>query len=264
MDKKLIFFDIDGTLIPEGDTEITKSAVEAIKRAQENGHLCFINTGRPIGTVSSNIMDVSFDGYICGCGTYITYHDREILHVGLEEEIIAELIRWNQKEKIDIFFEGPDGLTFPPESSFKDLSFVEDYFRSQNVNVRYFSYNAKVDFCADKFSMWFDEKNPPLAFRTFLDQKFSVIERGKDFWEVIPKGYSKATGIDDLLDYLGMDLADTISIGDSANDIAMLEHTGQSVLMGNGTPELKQMVTYVTADIEEDGVYQALKHFQLI
>ena len=45
MDKKLIFFDIDGTLIPEGDTEITKSAVEAIKRAQENGHLCFINTG---------------------------------------------------------------------------------------------------------------------------------------------------------------------------------------------------------------------------
>lgn len=69
MDKKLIFFDIDGTLIPEGDTEITKSAVEAIKRAQENGHLCFINTGRPIGTVSSNIMDVSFDGYICGCGT---------------------------------------------------------------------------------------------------------------------------------------------------------------------------------------------------
>ena len=44
----------------------------------------------------------------------------------------------------------------------------------------------------DKFSMWFDEKNPPLAFRTFLDQKFSVIERGKDFWEVIPKGYSKS------------------------------------------------------------------------
>ena len=81
---------------------------------------------------------------------------------------------------------------------------------------------------------------------------------------LVQKGYSKATGIDDLLDYLGMDLADTISIGDSANDIAMLEHTGQSVLMGNGTPELKQMVTYVTADIEEDGVYQALKHFQLI
>lgn len=264
MSKKLIFFDIDGTLIAEESTDITESAVKALKKAQANGHLCFINTGRPIGTVGSSIMQYPFDGYVCGCGTYITYHGKEILHAEIEEELVGELIKWNEKENIDIFFEGRRGLIFPPEASFKDLLSSERYFKKQNVDVQYYAYNGDINFCADKFSMWFDHQNPPLKFRSFLEEHFSIIERDIDFWEVIPKGYSKATGIDYLLNYLDVDIQDTISIGDSPNDIAMLEHTGKSVLMGNGSPELKDMVTYVTADIEDHGIYQALKYFDII
>lgn len=264
MNQKLIFFDIDGTLVADGSADITKSAVEALEKVQENGHLCFINTGRPMGSVGMKIRQYPFDGYVCGCGTHVTYRKKEILHVVIGLDMIQELVAWNQKEKMDIFFEGSEGLIFPPKADFKDLALMETYFKKQGAEIRYFQYDKPIDFHADKFSMWFDPDHPPLRFRAFLEQYFSVIEREKDFWEVIPRGYSKATGIDALLNYLGMDITDTISVGDSPNDIAMLEHTGQSILMGNGSSSLKDIVTYVTTDIEEDGIYQAMKHFQLI
>ncbi|MDO4168790.1 MAG: Cof-type HAD-IIB family hydrolase [Lachnospiraceae bacterium] len=264
MNQKLLFFDIDGTLVADGSSNITESAIRAIKKAQANGHLCFVNTGRPIGSVGDNIQNYPFDGYICGCGTYIKYRKKEILHVEIDPKLVQELIKWNQREKIDIFFEGKEGLVFPPESSIKDLNLVERYFKKQGVAIQYYQYEEKIDFQTDKFTMWFDPKQPPLEFRSFLEHHFSVIERDIDFWEVIPKGYSKATGIDDLLKHLNMDIADTISFGDSVNDISMLEHTEQSVLMGNGAPELKDLVTYVTTDVREDGIYRALKHFRLI
>ena len=47
----VIFFDIDGTLLPEGHTEVPEDALSAIRAAQENGHLCLINTGRALGHI---------------------------------------------------------------------------------------------------------------------------------------------------------------------------------------------------------------------
>ena len=77
-DRKLLFFDIDGTLLSEKTHTVPQSAKEALKKAKENGHLIFINTGRPISTIDQEIHDLNPDGYICGCGTYITYHDQVI------------------------------------------------------------------------------------------------------------------------------------------------------------------------------------------
>lgn len=46
MSRKMLFFDIDGTLVAEGTHYLPQSAVNAIRKARENGHLVFINTGR--------------------------------------------------------------------------------------------------------------------------------------------------------------------------------------------------------------------------
>ena len=71
--KKLIFFDIDGTLITDGPGEhlIPGSLPRTLNALQENGHLCFINTGRALAEIDSVIRSLPFNGYVCGCGTYI-------------------------------------------------------------------------------------------------------------------------------------------------------------------------------------------------
>ena len=55
-----------------------------------------------------------------------------------------------------------------------------------------------------------------------------------------------------------------MAFGDAFNDIPMFKETGISVAMGNAKPEVKQIADHVTDDIDQDGLYQALRHFQLI
>ena len=65
---KIMFFDIDGTLIPEdGDHKIPESAVRALRLAREAGNLLFINTGRPVFNVGRELRCLGFDGFVCGC-----------------------------------------------------------------------------------------------------------------------------------------------------------------------------------------------------
>ena len=79
MNRKLIFFDIDGTIIPEDTGVIPESTKEAIKKAKENGHLVFINTGRTFSGITQPIFDLEFNGYVCGCGTHIYFDGKKIL-----------------------------------------------------------------------------------------------------------------------------------------------------------------------------------------
>ena len=72
MNRKLLFFDIDGTLLAGGiPGYIPDSAIEALKQAQANGHYIFINSGRTYGFMPEAIKEFPFDGYVCGCGTEV-------------------------------------------------------------------------------------------------------------------------------------------------------------------------------------------------
>ena len=82
--------------------------------------------------------------------------------------------------------------------------------------------------------------------------------------EFIPKGSSKATGIHKLCELLGVDIADTYALGDSVNDLDMLEAVGHGIAMGNGTSAAKDVAEYVTAPLWEDGVKRAMEHYMLI
>ncbi len=86
--RKLLFFDIDGTILSEGEKRyIPDSAVEAVHKLQQNGHLCFINSGRSWSEINDNIIDLGFDGFVCGCGTFINYHGKPLLADELPMEL---------------------------------------------------------------------------------------------------------------------------------------------------------------------------------
>ena len=59
-------------------------------------------------------------------------------------------------------------------------------------------------------------------------------------------------------------MKDSISVGDGFNDVKMLEGASLSIAMGNSPKEIKDISDFVTDDIYKDGVYNALKHFNLI
>ena len=93
---------------------------------------------------------------------------------------------------------------------------------------------------------------------------FLILEHVENVVEFVPKGTSKATGIKWLCNDLDIPHDETYAIGDSVNDLEMLESVGHGIAMGNSMPPVKEIAEYVTSDISDDGVKNALKHYGLI
>ena len=82
--------------------------------------------------------------------------------------------------------------------------------------------------------------------------------------EFVPKGNLKGNRHQMAVQSSGYPLDETYAIGDSVNDLEMLESVGHGIAMGNSMPPVKEIAEYVTSDISDDGVKNALKHYGLI
>ena len=74
----------------------------------------------------------------------------------------------------------------------------------------------------------------------------------------------KAKGIGQVLAHYGLTAEEAIAFGDSDNDLDMLQAVKIAVAMGNACDEAKQCADYITTDVDDDGIWNALKHFELI
>lgn len=260
MNRKIVFFDIDGTLLSEVTRKIPESAITAIHRLQKNGHLAFINTGRALSFIDKEIFDIKFDGLLCGCGTFISYHNEIILHHKFSKTMCMNIVKLLRKYKIDAVLEGKDksyGDVYDKINTQIFRDFVADFKHP------YDTWEAK-DLSFDKFFLYSDDSKSMEQFQKELENEIIFIDREKGFFEAVPKEFSKATGIKEIADFLSVDLKDTIAIGDSNNDLMMFEAAGISIAMGNAPENIKNKVDFVTTDVDKNGIYQALEHFQLI
>lgn len=102
------------------------------------------------------------------------------------------------------------------------------------------------------------------AFHNVFKNTLEFILRGEGFYELVPLEFSKATGIKHLIEHLDIPHQNTYAIGDSTNDLSMLEYVKNSIAMGNSNPLLFDLVSFVTKDIEEDGIEYALNYYNII
>ena len=262
MNRKIAFFDIDGTLTSEIDGSIPESTISAIRSARENGHLMFINTGRCFQNVEKRFRDIGFDGYICGCGTNIYCDGKELFHISQTHDVTMQLLEAARKCNVDIIFESSKELAFDLSRPLIDPEAILEYhtFLDRNYEMPYDLENP--NFFCDKFVIWFQKPEQLARFRETSDKYFTCIDRGGTFREFVPIGYSKATGLRQVLNYYGLTKEDAYAFGDSNNDLPMLSCLPNSVAMGNASPaSLCEKVSFVTKKASEDGIAFALKHF---
>lgn len=265
MDKKIAFFDIDGTLTSEVDGSIPDSAIKAIRQARTNGHLMFINTGRCFQNVEQRFRDIGFDGYICGCGTNIYCDGTDVLYHPQSHETIMTILKAARQTNVDILFESRKEVCFDltrPLRHPKALFHYEE-FKSHNYNMPEDLENP--NFFCDKFVVWYETQHQLEVFRQTSDKWFDCIDRGGTFREFVPYGFSKATGIQFVLDYYGLNMDNAYAFGDSNNDLTMLSYTKNSIAMGNANPpSLKELVSYVTTNASNNGIQNALTHYHFL
>ena len=82
---KLVFFDIDGTLL-DSEMQVPESTMQALHRLKENGHKIAICSGRPYSIIYPFLLEMGFDGVIASAGAYIRYGVVLLYRSTLEQE----------------------------------------------------------------------------------------------------------------------------------------------------------------------------------
>ncbi len=264
MDRKILFFDMDGTLW-DYRNYIPESTINAIKLAQKNGHKAFINTGRSRSFIRErNILDIGFDGIVSGCGTMIEAGDEVVFSRFFPEGEVDRILEITARYHFKLIVEGTKCLYANAREFYgddRDGYYIKKIERELGEDLKPLSCvrEGKIQ----KFScstLGCDRA----GFMEELSDSYDFIEHNDIVMEVVPKGYNKGTAIKKVCELLGADEKDTIAFGDSINDREMLIEAGTGVVMGSGTDEAKRYADYVTSGLLEDGIMNAMKHFDLI
>ena len=209
-------------------------------------------------------MPLGFDGVLAGCGTYVEFQGEERFYYQIPLEEIQRTNDFLRQIGAAYVLEGRhliylDAERFPEDSVFPRG--LEQMLGEKMVRVTGNESSLEVSkFCVN----YLKEQNIQRELEQEIGKNYTIIHRGGDFMEVVPKGYNKATGIQAVCEILGVAHEDTYSFGDSTNDLDMLEYTAHSIAMGDGMQQAKDAAEYVTAALWEDGIYQGCKHYGLI
>ena len=261
MGRKLVVFDVDGTIIA-GNT-IPDSAVAAIRTLQGNGVATMFFTGRPYTHVDPRIREMDFDACVCTMGAYIRIGGevvRDVRPPAGEARAVVEAVR---AQGLDAAYESQEGVSFdmtrpiPPflqglKSHFDEIGF------DTNLGV------DREGFSFDKLCVWTNENSSFEGFDERISPYLDRIGKKENMEEWVAKGLSTVESVNLVMARLGIDRADSYAMGDSTNDLPMLNCTAHTIAMGQGPDALKTQVEFVTRPILEDGLAHALRHYGLI
>lgn len=275
---RIIFLDVDGTVV-DYSNQLPESAVKAIRAAREAGHLVYMTTGRSKAEMYDELWEIGIDGMIGGNGSYVEHRGEVVMHQSLTAEECRAIVDWLNARGLEFYLEANSGLYGSPNFLTAALPAIRAYIAgkgapdSDTVTVGEvfpeMIYGAdlyrddinKISFVLGDYQDHLDSKEafPQLKAGTWGGRGSHAL-----FGDLGVANIDKAHAVDVLLTHLGADRADTVAMGDATVDIPMLTYCAVGVAMGNSSDDVKEVADYLTADVNEDGLYQAFAHLGLL
>lgn len=259
MKYKMIFLDVDGTLYSHTTKSVPKSTIEALKTAQEKGIKICIASGRSkLVTSFTGLLDlINFDYFVVTNGNLVLDKNNNIIYSNpMDKEGINQVISLVDKYGLNMTFMTKDDFyLFKNIDKRAHLGF--DPLSIPLPEVKKYNYEDIYQinlFCEDEFMPFFEKTKEYLAYSRLAHYGY----------DIFTKNHNKATGIKELLKYLNISKDEVIAFGDGHNDAEMLEYVGLGIAMGNAIDKVKKASNYITTDIDDDGIYNALKHFNIL
>ncbi|MGL4521627.1 MAG: Cof-type HAD-IIB family hydrolase [Bacilli bacterium] len=256
MEKKLIFFDLDGTLL-NSEKKITKEVAEALQKAREKGHTLAIATGRAPFMIQEIIEETGIQSLVTFNGQYVLHEGNVVHSHPIDEELLHQLEKFSTEQNVPlVHLDGKD-----MRANIKDETLISDVLQAIRMD---FPGHEDQFFVGKSIyqTLMFGEFDVSALRDTFKQLHF--IRWHEKSCDVLPLGGSKASGIEQLAKHLGFSQADTVAFGDGLNDFEMMDWVGVSVAMDNAHEELKKRATHATKSCDEHGVAHGLKMLQLI
>lgn len=252
----MLCFDVDGTLRDNVNHHVCDSTLKILHSLKRTGYKLIISSGRGVDSLrKTGLMEMlEWDGYVCNNGQTILNAKGEILvqstmqeSAGLQTLEIAKQLDYAVvlKSKTRVISKEPDEYVLESQRFFNNVIPPLGTYEGQSVEAMIVYGSKDYDYAP------------------FLNiPGICVLPGESTYADLTIAGVSKATGIKYLLKQY--DLQKYIAFGDSLNDMEMFKHATLSVAMGQGNPQLKEIATYVTAPIDEEGIYKVCLHLGLL
>ncbi len=266
--RKLIFLDIDGTLVPERKPP-SALAAEAVGLAREKGHKVFLCTGRNVAIIGKEVLRLGFDGIIASAGAHVEAEGKVLFDSILPEDTVQECLAVFHGYGIFCRIESPEGIYTDPQMEAllrmeKPDRTGRELIRMQREMEEGLSFQPydRYSRCG-AYKICFTGTDPGRIEETkkYLGDRFhyaahpfsegSVCLNG----EIIPRGIDKRKGMELICSWYGAEMSDTVAFGDGMNDYEMIQAAGVGVAMGNACRELKQAADRVCGSVWDDGIY---------
>lgn len=264
MTVKLIAIDLDGTLLNK-DRKVTTEVNEAIRAAKEAGIYVVLCTGRPFPGVVPLIEELGLeesDDYV------ITYNGALVQNTHTRESIIDYtmthqdyLVLEKAAAEAGSHFHAihNDGI-FTPNRDISKYSVHESFI----IGIPLFYRTPEEMDPTVKYNkmMMIDEPSVLEAAIARLPQSvwdtYTILRSEPFYLEILNKEASKGKAVAALAARLGIDRKEVMAIGDSGNDIDMVDFAGIGIAMDNATDQVKDVADFITTSNNENGVARAI------
>ncbi|MDE7055263.1 MAG: Cof-type HAD-IIB family hydrolase [Oscillospiraceae bacterium] len=272
MDQKILFLDLDGTLLND-QKEITPGNRRAIGEALERGHRVVVTSGRPLksslaqarrlGLAGEGCFVIAYNGaviYDCSAGT-------EILRRALERDVLYEVFDEARRRGVYVqTYDREDVVTEPWAAvdnakrycaviglEHRVIQDVRRDLEGQPVKALLIDYQRREPL--EDMERWVS---------TALAGRADCFSSSPYFLEIVAPGMNKGAAVGALCAHLGVDLKNSVSAGDEGNDISMIRAAGVGVAMANAIPAVKDAADYITQrDNNHDGIEEVIRKFLL-
>lgn len=277
--KRLLFFDIDGTLTMPGRPPDPET-VDAIRSVHKAGHMVLLSTGRAQEWVEPSVMDIGFDGGIFHAGGRNLIGNHCVSQHIMPENLIQKAVQILREEKAFFMLES-EAETYRSEVQPEFINHIQLYSSTNTELLR-------------MLEQWTDPKRHTMEQRTedvplykisfictSLEQMNQTASRLQTVGKVVRFDNlstdvpvfvgeisdfrtNKGQGMYDICQYLGVQSENCIAFGDSMNGAEILQAAGLGVAMGNSGEDVKQLANLVCESCEKNGIPKALKRLRLL
>jgi len=275
MGYKLVCIDVDGTLL-NNNHKVTKRTKEIILQAHQLGVHIVISTGRMYTDAEyySNLIGVK-SPVIASNGAYIKEKDNDkvIFKDVLGDSLSLELLEIFRKHHIRPYF------CTPQKFYYGNIMFKLFYIATKILGTRSNTIDIEYVFSWDHWQKVLHKEKDNIVKSEIIYRdadliyelrkelkkiaQLEIVDSSKYNIEITRKGVSKGKAVAMLATFYDLKREEIIAIGDSENDLSMIEYAGQGIAMGNASDIVKQRADYITDSNDHEGVANAINKFIL-
>lgn len=263
----MIVLDLDDTLLRDDHT-ISARTKEALMKAQELGVKVVLASGRPTYGMRHIAQELNLGQY----GSFIlSFNGGKIINCSSEEEMfsstlspkaVQQLYELSVREEVYIHTYIGDEIITQDENPYTDIEAKLTGLPIKIVPIFVNEVNEPVVKCL-MVGPPEQLKEVEKKLQVELEEEFSIMRSKPYFLEFTEKGVTKGTSLNQLIQACGIKREEVIAIGDSYNDMSMIEFAGFGVAMGNAPDDIKEIANFVTDTNMNDGVAKVVEEYIL-